>query len=143
MNIFGWKLIRESEFKLIREMADMELKMEVARAKVAEEYAAKWERIVNHERERIDSERERADRIADSLFQSSGLPPVSPMVLQEQKEEKHIADLKRDDYAKDMQAIFSETWDDVTGAESEPEVPTDAVEMREILDGEANDARNI
>lgn len=116
--MFGWKLIRESEFKLIREMADMELKMEVARAKVAEEYAAKWERIVNHERERIDSERERADRIADSLFQSSGLPPVSPMVVAEEREKQHVSKLAQDKYAEEMKAIFDETWEE-TAEETE------------------------
>lgn len=116
--MFGWRLLRESELRLMQAMADGELKQAIARAMVAEEYAAKWEKIVNHERERIDSERERADRIADSLFQSSGLPPVSPLVIAEEKVKSTDAKLAQDEYAAAMKQIFDETWDE-TVAESD------------------------
>ena len=112
--MFGWKLIRESELLLMKQMADMELKLAVARALHAETYAAKWEGIVSHERERIDHERERADRIADSLFQSSGLPPVSPVVIAEEKEKQHETKMAQQDYEKAMKEIFDETFDDFT-----------------------------
>lgn len=89
----------------------------------AREFIAKCERLIEHERERIDSERERADRIADSLFQSNGLPATSATVLQEQKAADAIADDKRVNMMKELTEIWGETENDLVedGAEPLPE----------------------
>ena len=118
MSFLGWELIRASEHRLEREFADLELKQANARAAAAEEYARKCERLVDHERLRIDNERERADRIADSLFVSSGLPPASSSGVTEAKEEKAASALIKADAMKEMAEIFQETWDDATVEEA-------------------------
>ena len=73
--MFGWTLIKDSELRLMKCFADMELKQAISRALAAETYAKKCEAFLDHERERIDNERERADRIADSLFVSQRSSP--------------------------------------------------------------------
>jgi len=114
MEALGWTLIRTSEYVLRREMLEHELKMAIAARDQAREYAEKCERLVDHERERIDSERERADRIADSLFQSQGLPATSPTVLSEQRKADEQAKANVTAYQKQLEEIFGETYDDIT-----------------------------
>ena len=117
MSFLGWELIRASEHRLEREFADLELKQANARAAAAEEYACKCERLVDHERLRIDSDRERADRIADSLFVSSGLPPASSAGVAEAKAVEAESKIVREDALKEMAAIFQESWDEATAEE--------------------------
>jgi hypothetical protein len=117
--VFGWKLIRESEFKLIREMADMELKHAIAERDAAREYAAKAEAFLDHERERIDAERERADRMADNIFQANGLPAVSPTVLAEEREATKTTQKNIEDYRKQVEEIFGETLEELEEAGAE------------------------
>ena len=90
----------------------------------AREYAAKCERLIEHERERIDQKRERADRIADSILQSNGLPPISATVIHEQQEQDKILAGQRADYLKQMDEIYGESIDDLfeDGAEPVPDV---------------------
>jgi hypothetical protein len=108
-------------------LRDMEVKNANARAAAAEEYAHKCERLVDHERLRIDDERERADRIADSLFVSSGLPPASSAGVAEAKAETAKTTLIREDALKEMSEIFQETWDETNEEASleESAVPVD------------------
>ena len=124
--MFGWKLVKESELMLQMEMRDSEVKHANARAATAEEYARKCENLVSHERERIDSERERADRIADSLFQSAGLPATSTTVIKEEKAIAAEAKTKQADYLKEMAEIFDETWTEAQDDGTEEPVPTEA-----------------
>lgn len=120
--MLGWKLLRESEIALQHQLTETRIASLVADLLAAKEYAAKCERLVEHERERIDAERERADRIADSLFQSNGLPATSVTVLQEQKAAEDAATTKREDYMKELSEIYGETESDL--AEEEEPVET-------------------
>jgi hypothetical protein len=117
--MFGWKLIRESELALQSQLTETRIASLAASLRETQRYAEKCEALLDHERERIDSERERADRIADSLFQNQGLPAVSPMVLGEQRAEAQMADKNREDYRKQLDEIFGETLSDLeeSGAE--------------------------
>ena len=116
--MFGWTLIKDSELRLMKCFADMELKQAISRALAAEEYAKKCERLVDHERLQIDKERERADRVADSLFISSGLPPASSTDVAEAKAIEAESKIVRADAMKEIADIFAESWDDVTMEEA-------------------------
>jgi hypothetical protein len=116
--MFGWTLIKDSELRLMKCFADMELKQAISRALAAEAYAKKCEALLDHERERIDNERERADRIADSLFVSSGLPPASSTGVAEAKLIEAESKIVRADAMKEIADIFAESWDDVTMEEA-------------------------
>ena len=116
--MFGWTLIKDSELRLMKCFADMELKQAISRALAAETYAKKCEALLDHERERIDNERERADRIADSLFVSSGLPPASSTGVAEAKSIEAESKIVREDALKEMAAIFQESWDEATAEEA-------------------------
>jgi hypothetical protein len=118
MSFLGWELIRASEHRMEKEFADLELKQAIARANAAEEYAGKCERLLDHERARIDSERERADRIADSLFVSSGLPPASSAGVAEAKAVEVESKIVREDALKEMAEIFQESFDEITAEEA-------------------------
>ena len=116
--MFGWTLIKDSELRMMKCFADMELKQTVSRALAAEAYAKKCEALLDHERLRIDSERERADRIADSLFVSSGLPPASSTGVAEAKLIEAESKIVRADAMKEIADIFAESWDDITMEEA-------------------------
>jgi len=121
--MFGWKLLRESEIALQRQLAETQIASLESDLRTARAYAVKCENLIEHERARIDAERERADRIADSLFQSNGLPATSVTVLAEQK----IADKKnaddRDEHMKELLEIYGDMENDLVedGVEPLPE----------------------
>ena len=118
--MFGWKLISEREIALERQLHETrQASAEVALAG-SKEYIAKLERLLEHERQRIDFERERADRLGDSLLQSSGIPPASSTVIAEQKQAEAAANDKRVDYMKTLDQIYGETMDDILAEDSEP-----------------------
>ena len=125
--MWGWTLIRDNELKLMKEKHDMELSWAVASQHRAEDYARKAEALIDHERARIDAERERADRTSDALLQSSGLPPVSTTVVTEVRAEEKIRAEKLEDYTKMLQSIYDETETDMIedGAEPLPEILTE------------------
>lgn len=125
--MLGWKLLRESEIALGVQLTETRVASLAADLRATKEYVAKCERLIEHERERIDSERERADRIADSLFQSQGLPPTSVTVVAEQKAEQEVAAGKRVDYMKELLEIYSEAESDLLEDGLEP-VPQELVE---------------
>ncbi len=118
--MFGWRLVRESELALQEKLTDTRIAMLAAELRRVQEYAGKCERLIDHERERIDSERERADRIADSLFQANGLPATSTTIIQEQKAAEAEAALKRTDYMKELMEIYGETENDLLEDGAEP-----------------------
>jgi hypothetical protein len=124
--MLGWKLLRESEIALGVQLTETRVASLAADLRATKEYVAKCERLIEHERERIDSERERADRIADSLFQSQGLPPTSVTVVAEQKAEQEVAAGKRVDYMKELLEIYSEAESDLLEDGLEP-VPQELV----------------
>lgn len=75
-------------------------------------YIAKCEHLIDHERQRVTDERERADRVNDALLQQNGLPASTATVREEQAEnDKKLQDLfekQRQDYAE----IYAETLED-------------------------------
>jgi hypothetical protein len=125
--MFGWKLIRESEIALGVQLTETRIASLAADLRATKEYVAKCERLIEHERERIDIERERADRIADGQFQSNGLPAASETVLREQRAQDTIVEGKRIDYAKELLEIYSEQESDLLEDGLEP-VPQELVE---------------
>ena len=126
--MFGYRLVSERELLMIGQIADEQIKTAVALQRKAEEYAQKCEALLDHERKRIDDERERADRIADSLFVSSGLPPASATGVAEASAARLDADGKKADYMKEMAEIFEESWEDGALDEEEPIEETDALQ---------------
>ena len=122
--MFGWRLIKESELRLTEQMHENELRVALTLQRAAEEYARKAENLLQHERDRIDSERERADRIADSLFQSQGLPPTSTTVVTEIKAAEKVSADKLEKYMAELSEIYADQEDELLqdGAEPLPEV---------------------
>jgi hypothetical protein len=118
--MFGWKLLRETELAAMQALNDTRLESLQNQLDAARVYARKCESLLDHERERIDSERERADRIADSLFQSQGLPATSTTVIAEQREVSEKTKVAQEDYQKMLQEIYSETESDMMEEEAEP-----------------------
>jgi hypothetical protein len=121
--MFGWKLVSEAEIALRAQLSETRIASLAADLRAARDYAAKCERLIEHERERIDAERDRADRIADSLFQSNGLPPTSATVVREQKTVDSAHADKLADQMKQLMEIYDETENDLVedGAEPLPE----------------------
>jgi hypothetical protein len=121
--MFGWKLVSEAEIALRAQLSETRIASLAADLRAAKDYAAKCERLIEHERERIDAERDRADRIADSLFQSNGLPPTSETVVREQKTADSAHADKLADQMKQLMEIYDETENDLVedGAEPLPE----------------------
>lgn len=121
--MFGWKFLRESEIALQAQLTETRIASLAVELRTAKEYAAKCEHLIEHERERIDIERERADRIADGRFQAEGLPAVSETVLREQKAAEDVAAIKRTDYMRELMEIYGETESELVedGAEPLPE----------------------
>ena len=117
MSLFGWKLVSMNEYRMELSLRDMEISHARARATAAEEYSRKCEALLDHERARIDEERERADRIADSLFVSSGMPPASSAGVAEAKAVEMESKIVREDALKEMAAIFAESWDEINTEE--------------------------
>ena len=124
--MLGWRFIRESEIALQTQLTETRIAHLANELRASKEYAKKCEALIEHERERIDSERERADRIADSLFQQNGLPSTSATVLREERAAEKVAIEKRDDYMKQLMEIYSETEKDLLEDGLEP-VPEELV----------------
>lgn len=113
--MFGWRLISDRELDLQRQLTETKIASLTSELSAAREYARKCEALIDHERSRIDSERERADRIADSLFQSSGLPATSVTVIQEQQAQEKIAAASRKTYGDQLMEIYGESMEELTG----------------------------
>jgi bacterioferritin (cytochrome b1) len=117
--MFGWRLTRESELAVTEQLHEARLEALRAELYAAKQYAAKAENLLDHERERIDAERERADRMADSIFQSNGLPAVSPVVLAEERQATAATERNIAEYRKQVEEIFGETLDDIGETDAE------------------------
>lgn len=126
--MFGWKLMHDSELALRDQLTEAKLAALAAELVAVKAYVAKCERLIEHERTQIDAERQRADRIADALLQSNGLPPASVTVVAEQKAADKIADDKRVDYMKQLLEIYSETEEELTEDGAEP-LPNEILEL--------------
>lgn len=126
--MFGWTLLRDTELQAVQALNDTRLASLQSQLDAAQAYARKCESLLDHERERIDAERERADRIADSLFQSQGLPSTSTTVRTEEAAATAEATLKQADYLKELQEIYGETESDMMEEEADEAVIAAIVE---------------
>lgn len=118
--MFGWKLIRESEMAVRAQLTETRVASLVAELKAAKDYVAKCERLIDHERERVEKEQARADRIADGQLQANGLPAVSEEFVREQKAADKAATEKRNDYMKELDEIYGESMDELLEDGAEP-----------------------
>lgn len=118
--MFGWRLIRESELALQAQLTETRIASLAADLRAAKDYAAKCERLIEHERERVTKEQERADRIADSLFQSNGLPPTSATVIKEQTTADARALDKQAKQMRELMEIYSDMENDLLEDGAEP-----------------------
>lgn len=118
--MLGWTLRRDAELALLQQINDRELKALVAELNAAKEYIRKCEALIEHERQRIDAERERADRTTDALLQQNGLPATTATVRRELDIAEADAIEKRKDYAKELQEIYGESMDDLMDEGVEP-----------------------
>jgi hypothetical protein len=116
--MFGFKLIHESQLTALYEKID-----------AANAYAAKCEALIEHERERIDMERERADRIADSVFQQNGLAPASATVVREMEAAEKISAGKREDHLKELLEIYGEMESDLADEGEAAPLPEPIAEL--------------
>jgi hypothetical protein len=118
--MLGWSLLRDAELALRQEINDRELKALVAELNAAKEYIRKCEALIEHERSRIDAERERADRTTDALLQQNGLPATTATVRRELEIAEAEANEKRADYQKELYEIYGESMDDLIDDGVEP-----------------------
>lgn len=118
--MFGYRLFSAGEIALHEKLTEARIAGLESQLKAALEYVAKCERLIEHERERVEKEQSRADRIADSVFQSNGLPAVSDEVRREQKAAEETAHEKQQDYRKELLEIYGESMDDLVEDGAEP-----------------------
>jgi hypothetical protein len=128
--MLGWKLLRDSEVALQNELTDAKLKAgreELATLKI---YVAKLEALLEHERSRVEAERERADRLSDTVLQDKGLPPVSNTVISEQRAVEDDVSAKRTKEMAELLEIYGETMDEVGEEDVEPLPPELAASVK-------------
>lgn len=118
--MFGFRLLRETEIALQKQLTDVRIATLETELAAAKAIAAKWEVLVDKERERIDAERERADRISDSLLMERGLPATSTTVLSEQRAQESAADAKRTKQMTELLEIYGETEHELLEDGAEP-----------------------
>jgi len=111
--MFGWRLVRTRELELEHTAYNLRISAQEKEIARLTEYVAKCERLIEHERERIDSERERADRTTDALLQQSGLPATSTTVLTEQKAKAAETKIAVDEHMKQLAEIYGEQMEEL------------------------------
>jgi hypothetical protein len=126
--MFGWRLISDREIALQSQITALKIESLTSELHATKAYVEKCEALIAHERSRIDSERERADRIADSLFQEKGLPATSTTVLNEQRSVESAADAKRTKQMEDLLEIYGETEQELLEDGAEP-LPQEVAEI--------------
>ena len=130
--MFGWHLISRREKALEVQLTETRIALLSASLREKDEYIAKLERLIDHERSRIDDERERADRATDALLLQNGTPPVTATGRRdtEAQEEKRAEAEK--DYFEQLAEISRESIDthyDELGLELPPELQEAAAEL--------------
>ena len=130
--MFGWRLISRREETLQADLKRETLGALQGQIDRANAYIAKLERLLDHERSRIDDERERADRATDALLLQNGTPPVTATGRRdtEAQEEKRAEAEK--DYFEQLAEISRECVDthyDDLGLELPPELQEAAAEL--------------
>jgi len=97
------------------QIADLKARLEAALISNIQLSAvnAKLERLIDHERERIDSERARADRATDALLQSDGKPPITDEGVAKSEIADSEAEKKFAEQQRALKQAFSEAMDDM------------------------------
>lgn len=111
--MFGWHLFRTREIALERSAYEARISAQDKEIERLTEYVARCERLIEHERERIDAERERADRMVDAYLQQNGLPATSSTVLTEQKAKEIEHKEAMDDHMKQLAEIYGEQMEEL------------------------------
>lgn len=109
--MFGWRLISRREETLQADLKRESLGALQGQIDRANAYIGKLEKLLDHERARIDDERERADRATDSLLLQNGTPPVTATGRRDneaQEEERKDAEKT---YLSQLAEISRETVD--------------------------------
>lgn len=75
-------------------------------------YIAKCEHLIDHERQRVTDERERADRVNDALLQQNGLPASTATVREEQAQNQKTLEDAFEKQRREYAEIYSETIED-------------------------------
>ena len=124
--MLGWLLIRKAELVLQQELAEARYAALARELDASKEYARKCESLVDHERARIDSERERADRLGDAVLQSQNLPAASSIVVAEQKSADAERSAKHAEYQRELTEIYGESMEELTADEIVDDLPETA-----------------
>lgn len=78
------RFFRNREIELQTKLFESEKAALVAEIALLKEHVARCERVIDIERQRVENERERADRLNDAILQQNGLPNVTSTGLNEQ-----------------------------------------------------------
>ena len=130
--MLGWRLISKREETLQSDLRRETMGALQGQIDRANAYIAKLERLLDHERSRIDDERERADRATDALLLQNGTPPVTATGRRESEAQEEKRAEAEKDYFEQLAEISRETVDthyDDFGLELPPELQEAAAEL--------------
>lgn len=133
--IFGLCVVTRRVIELQEKLAKQEadsLRAEIARLNA---YILKCENLIDHERERIEAERVRADLLGDSLLAQNGLPVVSQTGRREEEateaERKDANDMYMAQMAELSQETIGTMYDEL-GVELPPDLAAAAKELMKV-----------
>jgi|SRR6185369_3400046 len=88
-----------------------------------EEYITKLEHLLDHERDRIDAERNRADRASDALLQQNGIAPITELGVAKSEASNEAAQAEMQELRDRVGQFYAESLDDLeSDAEISPEI---------------------
>lgn len=97
-------------------------------------YVTRLESLVEHERDRIDAERSRADRSSDALLQQNGIAPVSEIGVRKAEEDNEEAAEKFEEAKKRIGEFYAENIDDIdSDSEISPEIKAMLAEVKSVI----------
>lgn len=130
--MFGWRFISEREETLQRDLVTEKLTALQAKVDDAKAYIVKLEALLDHERQRIDDERERADRATDALLLQNGTPAVTATGRRDSEAVEERRKDQEETYLSQLAEISRESADthyDDFGLELPPELQEAAAEL--------------
>jgi len=99
-----------------------------------DEYITKLERLLEHERERIDFERNRADRANDLVLQQNGLPPITELGVQKSEASAEEAAKEMKELRERVGNFYADAIDDIDSDEMiSPEIKAILSGVKEVL----------
>lgn len=130
--MLGWRLISEREETLQRDVVAGKVAALQGQIGDAKAYILKLEGLLDHERQRIDDERERADRATDALLLQNGTPAVTATGRRDNEAREEERKDQEETYLNQLAEISRETADthyDDFGLELPPELQEAAAEL--------------